>query len=368
MDPELVMRIMKRIRAQPQNVLMPEWEPDTCNIYFEEARLDGRPYLAPLVILKTNPCHWLRTGGGCTMCNYTLVAALEHDVTSDNILNQVRFAIRSLTPIDQYPLWLLASGGSFMDSEEICDDTRVEIMKLLSKVGVKGVGFESRPEYLTDTSRLRRLRTAFKGEISAGIGLESSDDFIRQFCINKGYRLRTYEKAILALDQCDIKHYAYVLLGKPFLSASEDVEDAVKTIRFALARGANMIILMVTNLQLGTLTHWLWQSGLYELPKLWAPLKVLGRLSPDERQKVAIKGVDKAVPTPLEFAQNCERCTPQVIDAIIQWNYSGDYRMIESVQECCSCKREWLSKTDEQPLQMRVEAHYDRISKELLRG
>lgn len=366
MEHKTVVEVMKEIRVQYDEVELPSWGPDTCNIYFEENQYKGKGYNMPLITLKTKPCKWLLNGGGCTSCNYNFVSALYHQVTSENLINQAKNALEKVPP-SRYPFVTLTSAGSFMSQYEIDDETRFKILRMFSEAGVEHLNFESRAEFLVDPKRLAKLHDAFSGTLSVGIGLESSNDFVRRFCINKGLALQTFLKGIEALKESDISFDVYVLVGKPFLSPHEDIEDAVTTINFAFDHGAEWVILMVANLQPYTLSYWMHQHKLYQLPKLWSPLAVLEALSEEKRKKVLLKGIDRALPTPKRFASNCEKCTQRVVDAHIQWNLTGDYEVLSRINNGCGCKEEWLNSLDDGfQMQERVEKYYDFISSEIL--
>jgi len=366
----LVTRIMKTIRTQYQSAKLPEWNPTQCDIYFEDSMLpDGRPYFLPLIILRTKPCSWLLRSGGCTTCNYQFVAALsDRSVTDEQIISQTKWALEKLRPLERYPYIHISSAGSFLDPTEISDQVLVRICQLFDEAGVQILGFETRPEYLLNKRRLKLVRDGFSRSFAVGVGLESVNDFIRNVCFNKGFEIDLFVKAVQALRDHDMEFFSYVLLGKPFLTVAEDVQDAVETIRFSLQQGG-LALLMVANLQEYTLTHWLWERNEYKLPKLWAAIRVLEMLEPEERMKVAIKAIDKAVPPPKAFAANCPNCTSIVSNAIVGWDLTGDYGLIERVQNCCDCKKEWNVEFDSKPvlpLENRVTEALARMMPEVL--
>ena len=177
---------MRKLREDMQetddNLNVPE-------IYFEETRMSNNKtiVLMPLVALKSNPCSWLKNCGGCTMCGYQLAASLNKKPTEKNIINQTKFAIKRC-PSDSYPLITFNSAGSLLDSNEVSDKLRLKILKILKYAGYKEFNFECRPEFLLNEERVRELKKFFD-IVSVGIGLESSDDFIRKELINKGTQL-----------------------------------------------------------------------------------------------------------------------------------------------------------------------------------
>lgn len=368
LDVSAPIKVMKSIRRLYDFGSLPIWDPKTCFIYFEDSIYEDRPYFLPIVVLRTKPCSWLIKGGGCLMCDYQRVAALkDRNVTDKDIINQAKWALRRLRPRERFPYVHVASSGSTLDPKEMSDKVLIKILSLAEKAGVKTFGIETRPEYLLDEYRLDLMTDNFQGNFSIGIGLESSDEFIRHYCVNKGFRTVTFDKAVEKVTRRGMEFFAYVMLGKPFLTIREDIEDAVKSIRYTLEKGG-LALLMVANLQPNTLVHWLWKRNMYGVPSLWAAIRVLEMLNPGEREKVAVKAFDKAVPMPQQFATNCEQCTSTIRNALVGFNFTADFSLLESVGNYCDCKTMWeaeFNRDPELPLRERVARIYGYVMKEL---
>jgi len=269
--------------------------------------------------------------------------------------------------MERFPYIHLTSSGSFLDPKEISDELLIKILKLLNDTDVKILSTESRPEYVLNEERLQIIKDNFDGYVTIGMGLEAFDDFIRIYCINKGTTLKIYRDAIEMIKKYDLSFHLYILLGKPFLTVKEDIEDAIKAIRFTVNNGG-VVILFLLNRQPYTLTNWLLERDKYELPSLWSAVQVLEMLKPEERDKVWVKGLDKAVPMPLEFPSTCPRCTPFVHNAIVGWSYTRNFRLIEQIADCCRCRDIFYSKYETIPdslLKERVGREYEWICREL---
>ncbi len=78
---------------------------------------------------------------------------------------------------------------------------------------------------------LARNVVPFTGSISIGTGVESFDEYIRNICLNKKLPIEVMLRAVNVLQDCQIKFYHYHLLGKPFLTSDEDIDDTVISIR-----------------------------------------------------------------------------------------------------------------------------------------
>ena len=365
-------------RVLRRNVPATAPDPWTVDIYYEEVRLhspdDPRrgPYVMPLVTLRTNPCRWA-SNAGCVMCGYHL-GARRAEVHAEHLIAQTRDAIRRLNP-ETYPTLVFTSNGSFLDPFEVPDDVRPRLLTMLREAGFRFVVMETRPEFIT-RERLRDIAKAFSPDtphgqklpLSISFGVESSSDFIQRYCINKGRRRKDYEAAFELLKSEGYGFDCYVLLGKPFLTAQEDVADALTTIRFAIEHGAEYVFVMVTNMVDYSLTAYLEERGRYRLPSLWRAIDLLERLDERERAVVQIKGISHAPVEPRKYARTCEVCTEHVKGALNFWNMTGEYEHIRSIHPC-SCRdtyrREEWEQASPLPLAERIYRAYETLAKEL---
>ena len=328
----------------------------------------------PLVTLATKPCNW-SLGGGCAMCGYHLGAA-SHDVTGQDLVVQTQNIIHRLSS-QKYPSLVFTSNGSFLDDGEVPDSIRPVLIRMLKDAGFRFMVTETRPEYISE-GRLSAMADSFCPEIkqtekrypiSISMGLESADDTVLKYCINKGTQKKDYEKAFALLNQMRFYFDCYVLLGKPFLTAREDIEDAIDTIRFAVDHGAEYVFVMVTNLTKYSLISYLHSKGRYQLPSLWRAITLLENLPERYRKAVLIKGINHAPVPPLSYAVTCNICTDMVRSCINFWNMTGDMEHLRSLP-ACSCRsiflREELSKEGNPlPMSLRLTTEYRKLAKEL---
>jgi len=365
-----VSKIMRLIRKPHfQRPPDPTWNPRTPVIYFEETCFGGDPFQVPMVILRTQPCRWF-TAGGCVMCNYELIEANDQEVTGDDLLAQVDYAIEKLGPLSRYQYLFITSGGSFLDSHEVPDYVRIEILKRLRQAGLKRISFESEAKYCLDNERLAPISEFFPGSASVGIGLESADSLIRNVVVNKGLSQAVFERATNTLRRAGIDFYVYVLLGKPFLTIAEDEADCVETIIAGRQAGAFMTVVEMINIQPFTLTGWLWERNRYTPPPLWSGLRVIRDTPEEYRRGVSIKGLepDDGVPPPLESSQSCPLCSDSLRNAIRAWNLHRELTSIEETWGACSCFTTYetsRSRVIEVAIEERVSNELHRVADEL---
>ena len=338
------------------------------SIYYEETNYKGMPYYMPLIIIKTQGCSWY-LNSGCTMCGYSIESTLGKKVADEDLKRQIEYAL-SFIKLHRFPMIHITSTGSFFDDQEFPFGIRIYLYEQLRNLDfLEAVNTESRAEFLLDKDRLKEeLRLLEDVGFSIGMGLESSDDFIRECCINKNLEKETYLKALNVLKQLGIHTTTYVLIKPPFLTEEEAINDAVTTIKWTVKEGTDLVVAMLVNIQPYSLLHWLWQRKMYRVPWLWSAVEILDRLCDPERKKVIITGL-RAVPTPLEVAHNCSKCNDEFVNALISWRLDSDFSYVENLKRVsCECKLEWERELHaiSSPLEERLMDYYGYIEKEIV--
>ncbi|MBF0436738.1 MAG: hypothetical protein HQL77_15385 [Magnetococcales bacterium] len=371
--------MMRRIRKTEIDCSSTALDLARADLYFEEIRLHHPDdavrgsYVMPLVTLRTKACSWSSVSG-CTMCGYHLGSAKQQVVGVDDLLTQTRWVIRRLDP-NIYHTLVFTSNGSFLDPDEVPDTVRPELMKMLYEAGFRFVVMESRPGFITP-ARLDALITTVpygmrktgKIPFSISFGIESASDFILTTCINKGVCVSELADGAAIIQERSITIDGYVLLGKPFLTAQEDCDDALRTIRWASELGANYLFVMVTNRVAGSLANHLIARRHHSLPSLWRAVRLLEMLPASLRRLVQIKGISHAPYPPIEYATTCQGCHDRIVRGLNFWNQTGDFAHIQELPFCACRERfetdEWANRPD-LSLPCRIHKHYLRLASDL---
>ncbi|MGB9371187.1 MAG: archaeosine biosynthesis radical SAM protein RaSEA [Halobacteriota archaeon] len=271
--------------------------------------LNGEIVPSLTVLLTTKGCFWARDVG-CTMCGY--IADANPDAQGSDIQKQLFKALALHGK--EFKIVKLFTSGSFLDQEEVPVDARDAILAALADT--PRVIVESRPEFVTseicgDVVRSNR-------HVEVAIGLETSNDDIRNSCINKGFTFRGFVRAAKIAHSDGLTVKAYLLLKPPFLTESEAMEDAIQSTREA-APHADTISLNLCNVQKGTLVEALWKKKLYRPPWLWTAVEVLKRVNP-----IATVICDPVGAGTARGPHNCGKCDRQVISEIKEFSLSQD--------------------------------------------
>jgi archaeosine synthase beta-subunit len=281
--------------------------------------LDGREAAALTMILRTVGCRWNR----CTMCGYASEGA---PATAEDLVAQFENAMQRSSP-DVHVVKIYTS-GSFLDPQEMPLAARDVVLRRLEAAGIKRLVIETRPEYIT-AERIEKCLSHLQTEFA--IGLETSNDLIREQVIRKGFSFQDFVAASEAVHRQGGRVKAYLLLKPPLLSEGEAMRDAIASAR-AARNHADILSLNLCNIQRNTTVERMWERGEFRPPWLWSALEVL-----------------KSVPGPMvcdpvgagtrRGPHNCGQCDAAIAEAIRAHALSQDVSAFDRLD--CNCKQTW---------------------------
>jgi len=315
--------------------------------------LNGQPVNRLVITLRGPGCAWVKRGGGCVMCGHYAGTFQGGVQTVDETVVQFRSEIAKYD-MKHISIISLYNSGSVLNPSELNFEALKDILAEIGKFhSIKKVVLESRAEFVhADIITILREILGPNKILSIAIGLETSDDTKRELCVNKGSTFLEIERAVQSLNGI-AEAQLYVLLGLPFLTESEAIEDAVISIRSARDMGADEIHIEPITLQSHTLVELLLKHNSIRLPSLYSIYKVLKQVVPDIQPYVS---PFMHMPLPDRIPMGCPSCTERLIHGLLhRYNIFRDSESLE--YEYCECINEWykyLEETDARPLSQRV--------------
>lgn len=289
---------------------------------------------------KTKGCMYSNIGS-CTFCDYWDSS----DFKADDMYLFVENALNSLESIPK--TILLQASGSIFDLRQVSYVTLRKIFTRLRKYYNTGFLFETHLDSITEDIIKLCRKTLPNNKLGVEIGLESANPWTLKYSLNKSISLSLIEEKLNILKKYDIEPIANILVGAPFLSLSDLINDSVESIVWALRTGFNRCVLFPVNLKKWTLIYSLQKYKLYNLPSLWAFIEVLNLLPVEYLSAIEIVWFEKREQLNLSYKVNdippttCNVCYSQIIDLLKQFRSDYDQRInilydLNSVQ--CSCK------------------------------
>lgn len=298
----------------------------------EKDVLDRQVVDAFVIILQTRGCSWA-LNSGCSMCGYFNDSSFSK-IDKDLLLKQFELAMEKY---NDEPIVKIFTSGSFLDENEIPVVVRDKIIKNLFQKTQK-VSVESRPEYVKpDLLKDIKKHTESK-TFEVGIGLETSNDFVRENCINKGFSFSDFNKASDALkeNRCDLK--TYVLCKPPFITEKEAIADCVETID-KTKEMTDIFSLNPVNVQKNTVVEYLWRRNQYRPPWLWSVTEILKECTKIIENNDVLLKCDVAGGGSIRGAHNCKKCDKKFLKSISDFSIKQDPQVFEKLS--CECKHKW---------------------------
>lgn len=311
--------------------------------WIEEDRLISEPGQALVIIMNSIGCEWARGEyGGCSMCGYSNDTI--EKITADDLIQQIDDVLSRFSE-KKFQAVKLFNSGSFLDEKEIPIKAQEKIMQLINSLSnVTEIIIESRPEYVTDLA-LQRIQNQLQGKaLEIGIGLESSNDFIRINNINKGFLFSDFQKAVKIALKNNARVKSYLLFKPPFLTEKEAIEDMIHSVLDSIKAGARSISINPLNIQGGTLVFELWNNNLYRSPWFWSLREVLQTLWDRIKAEGLEKDLDRILSDPSGAGSNrgihnCKLCDKDFIKALKRYNLSQDPAELNI--NICQCFKLW---------------------------
>jgi archaeosine synthase beta-subunit len=284
------------------------------------------------LIFKSGGCTW----SACRMCSYRheRYQAESCDVLLGHLKAQLAWVMNEYNP-EEYRMVKIFTSGSFFDPREVPPAFLIDVA---SAFRGKLVIAETRSEFVRDEILVPFIEMldddSWKTPLYCAIGLETSNDIVREKCINKGFTFKDFREASKQARAAGAGVKTYLLLKPLFLTEWESVED-MKTTFTDIIPYTDMISMNPCTVQRNTELEYYWKRGAYRPPYLWSVLTLLA-FAPIHVTCDPLGGGQKRGP------HNCGTCDYEIVKGIRDYSLSGDRDLIGALLDLsCGCKPEW---------------------------
>lgn len=318
--------VMRRIRADRPPL------PAHQHYFTRVEKVDGGVYVE--IWFRTRGCTWDRSGG-CTMCNY----GAGEDVAGVDVVATVRAALDELD-VEHHELMISPSGGMW-DSREVPPSALPPIYDMVVEANPSLFLVETHADTITP-DRLGQLREALPMmDLAVEVGLESAHDGVLAFAVNKGSFAANFCRAAARAADHGVKMYANVSLGTAMLDRRHAAWDALASTKWALANGADKVVIFPLHCKPYTMLDVLHRHGRFERVCLWDLVEVLEALGPEATTRTEIAwyrsyydDVGKVTVSP----GSCDRCIGELLDGLDRYRATQDHSAIGSLHaRRCPC-------------------------------
>lgn len=212
--------------------------------------------------------------GKCLCCDYGHAEGCVTIAEIDEAL------CKELDGIDDKPRALLLGAlGSLLDGAEFSKELLSHLLMRISNYGIRDVTIETSWQSVSEDTARFVVESLPGASVTFECGLESSYGVIRSICLGKSLDTETVLHTVRAAHDAHAGICANVMLGAPFLSVSERMEDARESILWALEEAhVDDVVLFPVNVRPYTALRALYDLALYRPTRLWEMAEVLASL------------------------------------------------------------------------------------------
>ena len=280
----------------------------------------------------------------CTFCNY----GFDYNLTLEMVkpeLQKIRLEDFDIVELE------LEANGSFLSEREIPYDLFLEILHFVSHRNIPVITMETHYNTITE-EKLQDIRRILGEEqkIQFEMGFESADEDVRAI-YNKDIDTEKYLEVTRLCEKYKIGLQINVLLGAPFLTREEQIQDCLNSLEFIYGKmpKGSIAVLFPINIKKNTmLKHWQ-DIGVYDQISSWEFIELLHKI-PEEyldrftiawwgnRENTFTKGI-------MQFPKTCDKCKERLMKFYVNFycNWNPHYRkkiLDEIWTTRCECDKE----------------------------
>lgn len=263
----------------------------------------------------------------CTFCNY----GFDYNLTLEMVkpeLQKIRLEDFDIVELE------LEANGSFLSEREIPYDLFLEILHFVSHRNIPVITMETHYNTITE-EKLQDIRRILGEEqkIQFEMGFESADEDVRAI-YNKDIDTEKYLEVTRLCEKYKIGLQINVLLGAPFLTREEQIQDCLNSLEFIYGKmpKGTIAVLFPINIKKNTMLK-RWQDiGVYDQISSWEFIELLHKI-PEEyldrftiawwgnRENTFTKGI-------MQFPKTCDKCKERLMKFYVNFycNWNPHYR------------------------------------------
>lgn len=260
--------------------------------------------------------------GSCIMCDYGC-ANETRDI--EVYIEEMRKIIKKHNDFD---LLLLCTNGSFMDSKQISDDLFFSILNEANKYSFSTLEIETHYQNVT-REKLDTIRQIVKEKkVCIEMGLETVNENIQNKYIMKNISMQKLKNKIDLIHSYGYETDINIMLGMPFLSVKEQLEDALVTSDWVFENNSNLIVFPM-NIKPFTLLFHMYETGFYQPISHWLMIEFLNKIPIKHLGKITVawygnreekyEGSEKRV----VFPSSCPNCHENIFHFYYEFNKSS---------------------------------------------
>lgn len=314
--------------------------------------------------------------GSCIMCDY----GRGINISKEEVIHAFHYAINSIKTLPK--TLLVNTYGSILDEFEFSTENLITLLKEIDNTNFKNVIFETHYKTI-NKEKIELIKSYLKDKnIYFEIGIESFNEKYRKYCLNKEINNGELLGVIKLIKEKNCFIIANLLIGIPFLSTKEQLNDSINSIEICIENGINEITLFPVNIKEHTLLYYLYKNNIYQPISHWLVIEILNNIPKEYLEKISFAWYGNRdegyLNNKIIFPKSCDICKGDIQVFYNKFNSSNGKEKnksariyINEISDKCRCKtelKEDLEKKNSEKFEDRVNKIYDFIEESLIKG
>lgn len=246
--------------------------------------------------------------GSCLMCDYGYM----HQMGSlEEYIREMKAILAEYTENIDY--LLLCTNGSILDSYQISTEILTAILIEAQKSSIPNIIIETHYKDVTK-DKLDLINRIVEKPITIEMGLETINPKYQDALFMKGISIKKYLSTIQLIKKYNYNIEINIMLGLPFLSPKQQIDDAINTIEWAVCQGCSPVLFPL-NIKYFTFLRYMYDKKVYTPISLWLVVILLDKLSDKALQEIIIawygnRDESYSKDSPTIMPQACRICKP----------------------------------------------------------
>lgn len=307
--------------------------------------------------------------GTCIMCDYGCAKGTYSDEEYLNTMNQILSKYS-----EDVTILLLCSNGSILNSNQISDALFQKILLQAAQTNIPQIEIECHYKDVTVKKLNIIKKILVNKQITIEMGLETINTVYQEIFFGKEIALDKYKDTIFLIQSYGFKIDLNIMLGLPFMSSKEQLNDTYQTLNWAFKHQCSPVIFPV-NIKPFTLLMHMYQTGYYKPISHWLMLSLLDSIQEDRLDQVVIawygnrEEIYEDIKSRAIFPTTCPNCAKSIKDFYNKFmsnnNSHARKKLLQDILKTskCSC---WEQFSFAEETAIDFETQLDRYTTQLL--
>lgn len=334
------MRLLRKRVYEEQKENKKRFDNQVVDVDKRKGMINGEEVDRIVFFLKGTGCSQIKRNGGCTCCGFYSISNLGCKIEDEYYVKKIDEIIDgTVVRLSDYKIVCLYNDGSLLNEEEFSFNVLLYMLSRLNDVdNIEKIVIEAKVNDITE-EKLKAIKATIKKEFEITVGYESSNENVRQLCVNRPFSNKAFENKVELAKKYNIDLVPLLMVKPAFLTEREAVEDFVHSLVYLEKYKLKRIDMELPTVMRDTLNYELWKNHKYRPITFWSVIEILKER--DSKKLITPLYISPMIYSvaAVDKAGNCNKCSSDIYALFSEYNKNGNVEIFNNLQ--CECKSKW---------------------------